>query len=568
MINFFSFIINDGLFYKETTFVAEFCPRVIAKFSRFNDTTDCAFAERFSPEASSSQQAKGKQASVDKSGHLYQVVVTKCDGTETKPVYIGNLHRIPFFELFGCLCAGLTDSQLDLLELKLQLEATNLSNTLLVSEQGLHYYTDQVFLVWGQHVISSGDLGCHVSVENDFTISVEAEADRSHLLNMAQEFINFMPGVTEPLWYAALAGAMKPIYSALGYDIEFVTALIGPSGYLKTSMVKLYALWGNTPGTQFSTFRSTKRVNNIITSIDGQIGQNYLLDDIHEAYTPNSKAKLKEWLDIIVRHVGEVENCANIFVTSESSKNLGIFSSKDRLLQIYVRPEACEPLLVLKPKINKLSRNKPVTIVYGFLQAVMYNFSAVERDIIHFFEDDSIIFDSDLDQDTRIDHHGLVLRLTKLIFRKYFCGGSSSISGKEGLEAALRQNASIQREELKDLKDAERPIDYTQLLYEIVHEQPDYYHFFKAEDYNPLANAGYTAMKHYMLTTRTALALAFQKKTRRVINMNDAVKEFNMLGLLDHDKRASTKKYMGIRHLFFIIDLIDAHCSTNCKKTF
>lgn len=563
MTDTFTFVKNEGLYYKEATFAAEFCPRVVAKFHRIN-TEPFSVSTKNTPTAKPSCRiSKGGRVSVGESDYVYQVVITKRDGTETEAEFLESLHRIPFFEKFGCPHKNLTEKQLNLLELKLQCEAAELNDSLLVSGQGLHYYAGQPFLVWGDYIISAGEPGYPIAIEDGFSISIDVEADRSQLLKTAQEFINFIPGVTEPLWYASLTGAMKPFYSSLGYTTDFVTMLAGPSGYLKTSLVKLYALWGDNPGAQLSTFRSGKRLNDIIHSMDTQVGQNYLLDDFHEAYTPNHKAIDKERLDIVVRHIGEVYNCANVIITSESSKNLGIYSCKGRLLILFIRPDVCQPLSILKPKLSKLSRTKPATIVYAFLKVLMDNYEEVLKDIINFFQNEDIIFSSELDQDTRIDHHGLFLRLTEVLFRKYFCDGSSPISGKEGLEIALRQNATLQKKELSVLREAEHPVDYPQILWQLLKEQNNYFHRVDEKDYKPEDKNSYFVKNHNIYATSLAVTLAIQKHSGVAVNKNDIHKAFKSLGLLSQDKDAPTKKYKDVRHMVIFGDLFYAYCKAN-----
>lgn len=61
--------------------------------------------------------------------------------------------------------------------------------------------------------------------------------------SVIKKFLNLMPGVSEILFYDSLFGVMKPIVIQCGLKPEFILALVGPSGHLKTSMVRLYSLW-------------------------------------------------------------------------------------------------------------------------------------------------------------------------------------------------------------------------------------------------------------------------------------------------------------------------------------
>ena len=57
-------------------------------------------------------------------------------------------------------------------------------------------------------------------------------------------------------------------------------------------------------------------------------------------------------------------------------------------------------------------------------------------------------FVEDVNYDTRTYRHGLFIKLTERLFRKYMCYGLEQKSGKEALENALKRNYDIQQKEL------------------------------------------------------------------------------------------------------------------------
>ena len=64
---------------------------------------------------------------------------------------------------------------------------------------------------------------------------------KEELIKMAVEYITFMPGVSEILFYYVLLAVVKPFLVSQRIYPNFMLALIGPSGHLKTSLARLFA---------------------------------------------------------------------------------------------------------------------------------------------------------------------------------------------------------------------------------------------------------------------------------------------------------------------------------------
>lgn len=237
--------------------------------------------------------------------------------------------------------------------------------------------------------------------------------------SVIKKFLNLMLGVSEILFYDSLFGVMKPVVIQCGLKPEFILALVGPSGHLKTSMVRLYSLWLEEQDAQEISFRDYRKITTLLSMIDSISGQNFWVDDLHDAISGNVETEQSERLNEIVRHTGKSSKCANIIVTAETLKGKGIFSCMDRILQVKIPRMSSEQLKELKKQINELQAEDMVNLANVFLEELMKHYDEVRKEIIDFWNQDSP--DDNIFYDTRTYYHNKFIMLTEVVFCKYIC---------------------------------------------------------------------------------------------------------------------------------------------------
>lgn len=92
--------------------------------------------------------------------------------------------------------------------------------------------------------------------------------------------MNFFPGVSEIIFYGSLLGIIKPFLAKMQISPDFILAVIGPSGSLKTSITRMFALWLEHTQLQETNFQASQRMPAILSKIENLSGLNFLLDDL------------------------------------------------------------------------------------------------------------------------------------------------------------------------------------------------------------------------------------------------------------------------------------------------
>ena len=119
--------------------------------------------------------------------------------------------------------------------------------------------------------------------ENQVILKRKPHLQRTNeeLIKMAVEYITFMPGVSEILFYYVLLAVVKPFLVSQRIYPNFMLALIGPSGHLKTSLARLFAFWLEQEDLQevaFADIASQTVLDNHIAELNGL---NLIIDDMH-----------------------------------------------------------------------------------------------------------------------------------------------------------------------------------------------------------------------------------------------------------------------------------------------
>ena len=127
-----------------------------------------------------------------------------------------------------------------------------------------------------------------------------------------------------------------------------------------------------------------------------------------------------------------------------------------------------ENLMELKQKMGMLPNGYMGNLAAVFLKKLMKNYDEVKVIIKDFLEQN--LNKTVGTYDTRTYHHGVFIKLTEALFRKYMCGGLSNWSETAVLNVAIEKNCRIQQKDLQ----RECDIDYTLDVYDMLTSNDKY----------------------------------------------------------------------------------------------
>lgn len=491
----------------------------------------------------------------NKEKKMFRVKILKKDGTETEIREIEKLDTISYFEMWNVPDIDLSTRQKKILIYKMQLDAASVeTKRILVVGQGMYCYEDNCIYQFGNNLFLCGSLAEYeIKCQKQFPLLQHGNEPCKD----ARKYINAFPGVSEPLFYGALFAVLKPIVCEMGYAPDFAIALVGPSGHLKTTLARLYGEWGIKREEQEASFRDFRRMKDILKMVDEIPGQNFLVDDLHESHNSYAKEKQSEWLDIIIRHIGQQQNCANVIIMGESLEKMGIFSCKDRILQIRISKMDSDSLKEKKLALNGLARGDMASIAQEFLGKIMCSYDEVRSLIKDFFAEHDFV--EDVNYDTRTYRHGLFIKLTEQLFRKYMCHGLERESGKEALENALKRNYDIQQKELMWERKKDSGNDYVADVDVMLNAKDKYLKAisFITQYQNCNDNESFYVSAGKVCITRSALQNGMMKFYRRAISVKEIVDALHNAGILEEDSNTRTKKFNGLRHYIISLEMLE-----------
>lgn len=108
----------------------------------------------------------------------------------------------------------------------------------------------------------------------------------------------------------------------------FVTALIAPSGHLKTTLARIYTQWTVTTSNLETLFDDRISNDKLTKNIYLAVGLNYLIDDYHKKNREYDKRKYRDRLDAVTRIASENKMAAMIFITAESIEEKAFFLNR------------------------------------------------------------------------------------------------------------------------------------------------------------------------------------------------------------------------------------------------
>lgn len=485
----------------------------------------------------------------------YSIMVRTAEGKELPCKELDSLENIRYFDIWGCPDGRMTTSDKRQMQYKLQCEASKLSEkTVVLCNQGLQFYDNCPVYVFGDCVESTAVSKSKVLFRPKELYKVREM--KSFLPKEAKKMITFMPGVTEMVFYASLFAVVRSFLWQSRRKPEFITVLVAPSGHLKTSLVRKYSFWLCDSQLQEISFRSGMSVSAMRKRAIMLKGQNLLVDDLHKAYARYTNDSQREHLDYLVRLASSQEDCANIFVTAESIKDMAIFSAHDRMLQIKIDKMNSEKLNSYKRKINSIPDGLMAGIAKEFAIRLTKNYEEVIKRLNN---ENFIIWDSADEVATRIDYHDYFIKLTEKLYCEYMCDGEQELSCHKELIEALEKNKKEQQRVLKEIKRGEEPIDFLVVLNEIFNDT-DILLGMSKDEYEPNGK-NFCVYNHRFYLTKEALIYALSSYLERSFSLNTVVKELKNHGILEMDSSEdSTKKFHKVRHLVISRPLLELYC--------
>lgn len=289
--------------------------------------------------------------------------------------------------------------------------------------------------------------------------------------------------------------------------------------------------------------------------IDKIPGQNFLVDDLHEIKTSYAAAKQCEKLDNLVHHSDKNINSANVIITGETMEKMGIFSCKDRILQIKVPRMESKELQEIKKKMSLLSDDYMAGLAVAFQQELMKNYMKVCQTIKQYMTEN--LDKTGMNYDTRTYHHMTFIKLTEKLFRKYMCNDLSDLSGKQELNKAIERNYQIQQRELQWERQEECDNDYVRDVYLMLCGGNRYLEVVTNKIMYCPNNANFYMHENKSYVTRTALVNGMNKYYKHAVSWKKIVDALHEAGVLDEDDKVRTKKFVDKRHYVILMDMIE-----------
>lgn len=486
----------------------------------------------------------------------YQVEAVYTDGRPPQHEWTDSLKNMDLFALFEIDDSFLTAENRKLLLSKLMHEAGRLHwQTEVESREGLQGVCKTQVYVFGEYVLCYGELPDRHKVITQHSISPIRYTDGKELLKMSGEYIKLLPGVSEILFFGAFFAVVKPFLSRLSIPCGFLLSFVAPSGHLKTTLARMYALWMEPQSVQEANFCSLQRDQSILNAIDSLSGQNFLLDDLHEITNTNEKRRQERRLDIVARHVDEKPACANVILTGETMEKMGIFSCMDRVFQVRIPKMDAVGIERLKEKVSALPPGFMPSMAYAFARSLTGHYPEVLKEIQEFYHKNSINHAA-TGYATRMHRHALFIRMAAYLFAKYIADPELVILKNETeLDSAIQKQIDLQQAELQKIRETEEPCDYIVEFYKVIGEGDRYIKVCSnPQDYNDSENSCLQWKEKIYITTG-ALKKCLFKRFQKYVPVKLVVDAFHKEGILEEEpgSKGRQKNFQNQKH--YVINL-------------
>lgn len=496
----------------------------------------------------------------------YKVTVTDLNGNVGEEVELSDFSNISYFKEFGCPDGCLTKSQRSLLEYKLQMESKEVPvDQVLILRPGLQFYNDAPLFVLGDQIITPGSFKEEMVIHE--ANPIPAVKPSTCVKEEAKNWITLLPGVTEIIFYGALFAVLKPFLDYWGIKSDFLFAVVGPSGHLKTTLTSLYTLWMEESERQMTTFRSTYRTDALMKQIQKCDGSNFLMDDLHQAKSSYRKAKQGDQLDMVIRNMPNQFRNTNIWVTGESMEDMDIFSCQDRMLQIRIPKMDAEHINMLKQEVSSLDKNSMCQAALLFANVLVRNMHEVQKDVCSYYEKHSIAGSDSSTSPIRLHRHRMFIEMTEYLYRKHICNLSSGWSCHKELEEALDKQYAIQEKELLKLRKREEKRDYVIDVFEMLNADGKYLvALTDPKDYQAKEGEGeFLIWNNRYYIRKNVLQKGLMEYFGEPVPINDVINALDNAGCLDKERDSRSKHFAGTRCYVIFSPLIKKYYEM--KKT-
>ncbi|GEM_PF-3255671 len=523
-----AFYLNDG-YYVGNHKVADFEPYVVKKYIT-------------------------KDLTIGEDSVSYDVRVRYQRGGESESLRVEDFLKIDYFRDFSQNTVMLKKFDKLTLAFKLQQEALNpdLETEITVIAAPGYYKVDnsQIMVVADKTFCEKGVSETVKSVSPHKWLSAT-----TFNYDTFKKYITFMPGVTEVLFYSALSAVIQPLLIETGNIPGFVTAMIAPSGHLKTTLTRLYTQWTVSSADLEVLFDDRITNDKLAKNIYAAVGLGYLIDDYHKKNREYDKRKYRDRLDTATRIASENKASAMIFITAEFIEGESIFSEQDRLLEIHI-PQMNKELSEYKRRLGDMKKEEMASIAQEFAKKVMADVDKAKEHIANFVKDYRI--PSWVDVTTRLGHHIMIILLTEYLFRIFMCGGNDIQSHLRDLEKALEVNGQKQTNELKLLRRKENVKSYILEIYDLLEnrgkDNPDIHITVNREQYdeNKIGSVYWDMGKNVCYVTSNNLADILRKRIGHAVSVKKVSEELHDYGVLIEDTDKRSVKFRSRRH--YLID--------------
>lgn len=492
----------------------------------------------------------------------YLVRVEYSDGRDCREVWLDDLRNIDFWDKFQLNDAAMDKKSRDLVTSKLLYEAAKAEKEYVFRlHSGLQMVNKTPVYLMGRRVIMP------LSAENDPTIrfqdSMGRDVERADLSGTIEEenilaYLQVFPGTSEILFYASLYAVVKPFLSRMNIDAGFLVALIGPSGHMKTTLCRQFALWLEPDESQESGFYQNVRNRTILDEIGKYRGMNYLVDDFHMVMDQPGRVRQRERLDQIARYVVSERNCANVIITAETLEEAGVLSCQDRILQIPFPRLPDEELRKLKQRDSGLQPMLMRDLSLWFALKLLQNYETVMTDIRSYYDRNMTGSAAGV---YRVNRWAAFLRLTEWLFRKYFLGDEGKDLCQQKFETALLRLVQVQEEAMKKLREkAEQPdyiVGFSESLshnyIKVLHDPGEYIIDGKVQNKTCFLDS-----KCRIYITSGELRSLMVRRYQRLIQLQDIVRQFHGHGILEEESGSGgfQKNFKGIKHYVISIPMM------------
>ena len=489
----------------------------------------------------------------------YTVEVSSQTGESHGKKVFTRLEKIKWVQEFGIYDPKLKSEKI--LENKMILESRNCCDvcTKYVLPPGIHLVEGFHIMIIADCVILPKNFPSHISIESASKDKLRVGADKDSLKEKVRKYIMFEPKISVLLFFCSIYGMIKPILMSMEVNCDMLIALVAPSGHLKTTLVRLFALILKRNQDQEISFMDTMR-NDILTNmIRSRAGLNFLIDDYHENSTPYTRRKYDERLNVATRVVSSAVSSAGVIITAEAlkdSRNI-LFSSHDRIFKIQMPLQNAEKISQMKRKINELPDNDFLgDVVLSFSQALIDNYDEVKKKVGEHMKED---LPSGFVQSTRTGNQYRVLSLVEKLFMQFFYGEDEEID--KIFNSYLENACKNQMEELCRRRNIENEPNAIELIHTIIQEGTNCKELsIKCVESLYDASRDDTALisEGKLRITGVAFQNYMVRKLNHPVSLKRIVDQLEDVGALERDIDKRTKKYMNRRHYCINISVIES----------